>query len=198
MTNFLKHDSPSNPEMLAKGNRKAGSSPEAQLWQEQAIFGSQLISQCWKLMHFRFWHSHSFFCIKTFLLCWACHYLTRVFRRALVKGGPQDCQIQTVAYSLPSKIAVDFEKLSSHIHHKSEPWIPEHAFALASARNGGRGCFFPSPLLSCSPRSAWRISSSAMAPTTPDALMAMKSGVTVTRMTTANIYWALTACQAPC
>lgn len=75
-TNFLKHDSilikqrglysPLNPEMLPKGNRKTGSSSELQLLQEWTIFGSQLISQCWKLMHLRFSHLHPLFPIKTF------------------------------------------------------------------------------------------------------------------------------------
>lgn len=105
--------------MLAKGNKKTGSSWELQLLQERAVFGSQLISQCWKLMHLRLCHSHPLFPTKTFYLCWACHSVTRVKKSSHVRG-PQDCQIQPVAYSLPSKIAVGFKKVSGQA--TSTPW----------------------------------------------------------------------------
>lgn len=153
------------PEMLAKGNRKAGSSQEL-LQQEQAIFGSQLISQCWKLMHLRFWRSHSLLPIKTFLLCWACHYLTREFRRALMKREPQDCWFKPwlTPYLL---IAVNFENFQSNTSMtKVSLWTPEHALCTASWRNGGKKLFLP--LLSClAPTLTWRIPSPAVAPTTP-------------------------------
>lgn len=153
--------------MLAKGNRKAGSSPEPQLQQEQAIFGSQLISQCWKLMHLRFWRSHSLLPIKTFLLCWACHYLTREFRRALMKREPQDCWFKPwlTPYLL---IAVNFEKLSSQATSmtKVSPGPQNMPFALLLEEMEAEAVSSPT-LLSCSPHSAWRIPSPAVAPTTP-------------------------------
>ena len=180
--------------MLAKGNRKAGSSPEPQLQQEQAIFGSQLISQCWKLMHLRFWRSHSLLPIKTFLLCWACHYLTRVFRRALMKREPQDCRFKP--WLTPCLlIAVNFEKLSSQATSmtKVSPGSQNMPLALAYWRNGGGSCFFPL-LSSLALHTTWQIPSPAMASTTP---MSWWPGVTMTRMMIANIYWALTVGRHP-
>ena len=76
ITNLFKHYStlikqrglysPWNPELLATGSEETGGSAEPHLLQERPVFGSQLISQCRKLMHLRCCCSHPFFSIKTF------------------------------------------------------------------------------------------------------------------------------------